>query len=210
MALYTRSQFKKLCGLNNNSDITINIQRGKIVLSGEFIDDEIQPNRDFLRKRLEKIKGNLEKETNLPPEPDVVDSIRNSKTNTINLPDYKSKYDIDTTKGKLINEKLQQEIALLQVKKQKAHGMVIPTDLVKNIFSQHTKTMLVEFNNAVDKIMSRIAKKYDLKNHELSEMRRSIIDDINISANRSVDESKSALANIVNQYSDHRGVGEHD
>ena len=61
MAFYTRQEFAKLCGIKDYAIINVNIARGKVVLSGNLIDTNVQENQDFLLKYQEKkgITGNV-------------------------------------------------------------------------------------------------------------------------------------------------------
>jgi hypothetical protein len=66
MALHTKKQFAKLCGITTKElSVYAGPKRRKVVYSGDYVDDTIQPNIDFLRTWLDKKKYEMNKP--LPP-----------------------------------------------------------------------------------------------------------------------------------------------
>ena len=64
MALYTKKQFAELCCVSSQY-INEYLKRKHLVLSGDYIDDTIEPNLSFLKKRLDKKKAEMNRP--LPP-----------------------------------------------------------------------------------------------------------------------------------------------
>lgn len=219
MALLTKKEFSERCGIKPN-DLGTYVKRKKIVLSGDYVDDSILQNKEFLKKRLEKnLKSDPEKEK-LPVEtkekviknefkdpvfekPEVP-NVENPETS----PDEQTYLGLEKKKKALDIEKISEEIEILKVKKDKLHGIVIPTEIVKALFSQHTKSILVEFSNSVDKIITKIAKRKSLNNTEVSEIRKELIDEINVAVDKSIDETKKSLKNVITEFSEKKGKGE--
>lgn len=170
MPLYTRDQLADLCGMNKKTSrayISTYIKRGKIILSGDYIDDSVAANATFIQKELEKNKLRLEQEVEETEEvkiksPNVqapsvpAPKIPNVKDPAISVADYRA---LEAQKKALDIEKIQEEIEILRVKKDKMHGVVIPTELVRIIFTQHSKAIVTEFKNTVDGIITKISKK---------------------------------------------------
>lgn len=210
MALHTKQDFAALCSLTV-SNLGNYIKRKKVILSGDFVDDKLETNKIFLTKRsISKAKlepASAEKilqvaEPVLPELNNLNVSDPNTNTDDMNLVHLNKK------KLHLENEKRQREIAILEVKKQKLHGIVIPTELVKIIFSQHFKAVTAEFQNAADNLLMEIAKRKDFNRNELAELRGQLTDIINIAINKSVDNSKKTIDNIIFEYSEKKEVGE--
>ena len=220
MAFYTRPQFCKLCNISQ-AHISVYVNRGLIVLSGKYIDDTIPVNADFIRKRQdkeatpEKVKERAAKitvkETEYTPETVFIPPpayIPPRAPDPQEPPEYTSKYDLETDQKRYAISKLRTEIEILEAKKAKMHGDVIPVDLVSDIFSQHHKYIMVEFNNAAERIITRLAKKFGLTNQDVSSMRGEITEETNIAAEQSLDQSQKAVLELVAEYSDSRGRGD--
>jgi hypothetical protein len=85
----------------------------------------------------------------------------------------------------------------------------MPTDMVKIIFTQHTKSIVEEFKNAVDGILTKFSKRRDLDNAEVAEIRGELIKVINSATENAVKTSKKNIQNIISEYSETKEVGEH-
>lgn len=212
MAFHSKKEFAELCGMVTNA-LSVYIKRGKVIMSGEFVDGELLQNKEFLKKWSEKngVKQPVAIDINpdiktKEPKIDKPKRINNESDDGYTSPG--SLYALDKEKKTLDIEKTAEEIQLLKVKNEKARAVVVPTELVKALFSQHTKSILVEFSNSVDNIITKIAKKKALSNNEVAEIRKELIEEINIAVDKSIDESKKNIKNLMNEYSEKKGVGE--
>jgi hypothetical protein len=237
MPLYTRSQFAHLCGLKKETGrqyIGTNIKRGKVILSGDYIDDGILQNKEFLLKELEKNKAEFDdqelfipapspkiqdpqiaKEVPIPKIPNVQPpAIPSGKVPNVKDPSVSpepiSYRTLEAQKKALDIEKIQEEIEILKVKKQKLHGELIPTDLVNVVFAQHFKSVTASFQNGIENLLTELAKKRDLNRNEVGEIRGKMIQILNISINDAIDESRKSVDNIIGEYSETKGVGERE
>jgi hypothetical protein len=113
-------------------------------------------------------------------------------------------------KKKLVVEikKKEREIALLKLREEKLNAIVIPTELVKVIFMQHSRSIATEFKNTIDGIITKIAKKKDLNLNEVAELRGELLSSINMAMDKSVVESKKSIGNIVKEFIEKKEVGE--
>lgn len=212
MAFHSKKEFAELCGMVTNA-LSVYIKRGKVILSGEFVDGELLQNKEFLKKWSEKngVKQPVAIDINpdiktKEPKIDKPKRINNESDDGYASPG--GLYALDKEKKTLDIEKTAEEIQLLKVKNEKARAVVVPTELVKALFSQHTKSILVEFSNSVDNIITKISKKKALSNNEVAEIRKELIEEINIAVDKSIDESKKNIKNLMNEYSEKKGVGE--
>jgi hypothetical protein len=219
MALYDKAEFSKLCGIKSR-ELSVYIRRGKVVLTGDKIDDGKEVNREFLRKRRQHVEDVYHKDYSTPevttqpkPEtkkrrkksPDLTDAVVNSDMSD----DGDGLYHLEKKEKQLKNEKLIEEIEIKKIQKAKLYGEVLPTDQVKELFSQTTKTFVVEFYNSVDKILTVISKKKGLTNDEFVQLRKDLISEINIASNKVIDDVKTQIKNIIKDVTETRGVGEH-
>lgn len=206
MALFSKKDFSLLCGLKTK-DLAVYIKRGKVILSGDYIDDSLDANRSFVLKRKSSGKNQEVK----PEEPNISTPNYSSLTKVkskISTEDGKGLYALEKEKKALDIEKTTEEIALLQIKKEKQQGIVIPTDLVKIVFTQHSKSIVSSFHSAADTFLMQIAKKKGINRNEMAEFREELTNIINVAVEDSIKESKKQIKNIISEYSEKKGVGE--
>lgn len=204
-----------MCSMATNQ-LSVYVSRKKVVLSGEFIDTSIPQNRDFLKRRQEKYgqkqPANPSQETKQPSKPNVKEPVIESSAPEIDFPDDDdsgSSYAVLDKKEKALNiKKKREEIEILKVKKEKLHGVLIPTDLVKVLMAQHYKSVSTAFQHASDNLIMEMSKKKKLNRNEVAELRGHLVKIINKAVNDSIDDSKDNIKNIVSEYSERRGVGE--
>lgn len=224
MALHKKAEFAEICGITT-SNITQYIKRGKLIPSGDYIDDSIDPNKSFLKKRLELLKikeyhdepapdpqkkptaGQVIKEMQYKPPvhripivPNVEPTDKHIKKNDL--------FNLDMEQKELDIEQSREVLELTKIKKEKAMGLVVPTPQVKNLIAQLGKSFTTAFYNTSDVILSRLAKKYGISIEDVAALRGELRQDINKSVGEAVTETKLHLKNIVNEYSERRGVGE--
>jgi hypothetical protein len=202
MALHTKAEFSRACGVSTGY-IATNISRKKIILSGDYVDDSIRDNAEFILK----CKQKAEKRTAIPvPESPKLPTSFNKKKALCDPPDGNG--GLEATKTTQQIEKMREEIEILKVKKEKLYGQVVPTSDIKILFAQHTKSILVEYSNSVDKILLKIAKRKSLTNEEVSEIKKEMIDEINLATENALNESKKNLRNLITDFSQQRDIGE--
>jgi hypothetical protein len=119
-----------------------------------------------------------------------------------------SKYELDKKRSELTNEQMQLKIDMERVKLEKQMGQVIPTELVKSVIAQHSKSITVAFQIAGNDLIANMAKRKGFSGEEVAELRAVLTNAINKAVADSVNESKKTLKNIVAEYSAKRGVGE--
>lgn len=211
MALHTRKEFAELCGLSSGN-LSNYIGRKNVIATGDYIDDALDKNKAFLIKWQHK---NGSKEPLAANE--VVDTKRAYEKHKPATTPTKSE-------NRAAKSTHQREIALeeadLEIKTQKARyekikadkaeGLVIPTDLVKMLFLQNGKSIFVESKNFLEDFIIQIAQKHGLTATESAEWRKKAIDGLNLSIKNSTIRTKEQLGNIVDEYSETKGVGERD
>lgn len=217
MAVYTKKDFAKLCGIKTK-DLANYIKRGKVVLNGEEIDGEVPENKYFVEKRqaFNAKKNNVE----LPAEEKKLNErTGEKKTKEVqpkfefpaeHAPSQSENYQIDTKIKKQELEKSSLQTSLLKEKLKKISGDSIPTDLVKNLIASHSKSITIAFQNGADNLLMKIAKKKGLDRTEMAELRVDLIEIINIAVNDSIEVSKKTVRNIVAEYSQKKEQGERE
>jgi len=221
MPKYTTREFADLCKIPFHY-IKVYKGRGKIIVVDKKIDTDNIINQEFLEKytgdmpevvvpkkstgaapvKLPAKEKPVEKKAEAPKS-----KIHHPDESTLNTPS-KRLYEWDVKLKQAELEKKTVDTRLQALKEKKLIGELIPTSLVENVFSMHTKTIIIEFSNSVDNIVTILSKKYGVGIKEVAEVRKQIIDEINLAANRSVDTSKRDIKLIVKEYSLAKGVGE--
>ncbi len=154
------------------------IARGQVIVIDNKIDISKIENIEFLDKRKNKIE----------------------KTTQDRSQDYQLK-EIEIAKKK-------KETRLLGIKEAKALGLVIPTEIVKILFTQHSKSILTAFDNAIDRILTKISKVKKLTNIERSKFRGELKTELNLAVDKSIEQSKKSINKMVLEYTEVRGRGE--
>jgi hypothetical protein len=225
MALNKRTEFAEKCNLSPGN-LSNYIARGKVILSGDYIDDSIDPNKSFLLKRqteeytgkrdiepVQELPPKSKKEPSkkkelqikdpvkvVPPVPNVGESQKFQQKRQL--------FDVDLDQKMLDLETSKENLELIKLKKEKIQGVVIPTDQAKIVVIQLSKSFTVAFSNASDDILTQMSKKKGFSAEEVADLRGSFRKIINSAVNEAVDSAKKQIKNIVSEYSERRGVGE--
>ena len=224
MPRYTRREFAELCGTEPKA-INVYVGRNKIILNenGE-VDTALPINLAFLEKRTGKtetpaVVGTTVVETKkrvvttpTPKEPVTQRkerAIRNKHQKTDEeIEHLNSNFEIDNSLKRLELEKKEQEVELNRLKIAKLSGDVIPTELVKVVFSQHFKSVTNAFHQGADNFITDMTKMLSLDRNQMVKLRAELIEIVNNAVADSIDESKESIKNIKEEYSQKRGPGE--
>lgn len=205
MAIYTRSDFAKECGVSE-AYIGVYIGRGKVVLTSDGqVDSKQRDNFDFLRKQLDKKKDKQVKETVISAHI----STNTAKNNVLEQEEVDG-YDLSMRKKAIDIEKVEVDVRLAKLKEEKLRGELIPVEIVKGLFLQHSQSILTEFKNSVENFITVIAKRKELNINEVAEIRGEIVQAINTAVDKAVDASKKNVNNIIKEFSNSKGIGEHE
>jgi len=209
MAFKSKKEFADACGMSTGN-LSNYIKRLKVVLSGEFIDDTNPINIVFL----EKHKKSEETIQNVDAPPKIEPSSTQAQAPNVkpgkNHEDARRSISLDNQIKQLEIEKKGEEITKLQLQNQKAQGDNIPTDLVREVFIRHSKSISSSFKSGVENLIIEFEKMANLTRVQTSKLRGDMINIINSSIENAVVESKKEIGNIVKEFSVKKGVGEHE
>lgn len=209
MALFSKGEFAKLCGMKASA-FSNAIARGKVkVNENGMIDDKEEVNASFFKTKLAEQRNKLAADTGDDEQEDTATDFVNDKAQAIAGPDtVGDAYALSKQQQQMQIKKLTEEVDILKIKKEKMQGEVIPTELVKMVIVQHSKSIVSEFYNASDSLLMKISKIKGLNRNEVAELRGELVGVINIAVNDSIVNSKKMIKNIVNEYATKRGRGE--
>jgi hypothetical protein len=223
MALHTKKQFAELVG-KTTKEISVYESRGKVVYSGDYVDDSIQPNIDFMRRCLEKSKDKLsaELESTGVNVKEVLNVESNNKRviaepafRTPKPPKVKaadegggSRYEASKLGEILKNEKLEEEIEILREKRNKLQGANIPKEPVVLSFQYINKNMCRNIKVGMENLITRYEKNFTPA--QFADVRAAIVKEINHAQTNAVAESKKNIAEIILISSSKKEVGERE
>jgi hypothetical protein len=233
MAFYLRSQFAELCGLSK-AEVSMNIKRGKIILSGDYVDDSIRSNAEFIEKW--QIKRGLKIVSAKEPEPvavlkptsepipEAVPAPLPNKIPKIEPPKPRpapkspniqppnefmyAGNQIDAQIKSVELERKLEDLEIAKLKRQKMAGESMPTDLVKNTISVYSRSVSRSFNNAADNLLVEFQTMADISREQVSLMRGKLNAIVNKAINDAYENAIDMVDNIVDEYSETRGKGE--
>lgn len=230
MAFQSKKEFADACGMTTGN-LSNYIARKKVLLSGDLIDDSINPNKEFLIKwstiNAAKISANLKSadagdtedipQTNFkgptvpniqPPASNI--TIPNTKANKAAQNDVKGIMTLEREKKQLDVIKTGEEITHLKLKNEKLQGDNIPTNMVREVFRRHSQNISASFKSGIENLIVEFEKSANLKRDKVAALRGKMITIINEAIENAIKESKKEISNIVQEVSVKKGVGERE
>lgn len=215
MPLYSKKEFADLCGLSTGN-LSNYAKRGKIIYSGDYIDDTLDLNASFLAMRQGKLPKDKieEKEQKHVVEVKKHNTIalnhQNISPNTIKDQASNAILQLNTQKIETQINKMKMEMEKLRLQNSKFMGEVVPTGLIKPVILQHNQSILTESKNTIDNILRIFAKKHSLDAAEVAEIKSQYIPELNNMIKKASFLTIKAVNNIINDFSEQKGVGEHE
>ena len=218
MALHTYTEFADLAGMSTGNLANM-IKRGNVecieIDGRKRIDDSSERNKAWLAKRKRKL-GDKKAASDDEEEPGdnfsathvvVADKPKTNKKNeSPGDKAYRLELDLEEAELKIKQERARYE----KVKADKAEGLVIPTELVKGLYLQFSKSIFTESKGFLEDFILQVSTKYSIPTNEAANWRKLAIDGLNMSIKNSVQRTKDQLNNIVDEYSMAKGRGERD
>lgn len=150
MAIHPRKVFAKMCGLQPR-ELSVYASRGQVIIVKKQVDDMNPINAEFRDKHVNNTEGKKIRIA-IKEGPLTEDDKRKLK----GVEEYST---LNKEKKQLETEVLRENIHLLRMKKEKMEGILIPTDLVKKIFEQHFRSVVISFQRGAENIIIEFSKK---------------------------------------------------
>lgn len=195
MAFHSKKEFADLCGMPKKS-LAVYIVRGKVIVgANDLIDDQVAENKMFrdnheVKKPKKQAKPRTETVGQSTPADGHISTLREKAV------------------ADLENKKILNELKRLEI--QKKLGQVVPTEDVKQLLVMHSENIKGAYMEASDNLIVIFANKGGMNANDISEMRKKFTDLVNGAIDKSVNGTKSALRNVIEEFSEKRGVGQHD
>lgn len=222
MALHSKKDFAALCGMTTKAlAVYINPKRGKVILSGDYVDDSLAINKDFLEKRQsksasappEKKLRMIKPDPGIPEIPNTGDEDEEEGSDDedgIDADGSESGYALNKKKLKKQIAKLEVDTRLQELKEEKMRGELIPVDLVKNLFRTHTQSIVTSMKDGIEELLINFAAEARLKGDQLAGLRGKMVGILNGGVDKSVSVTQRNMRVLVDQLKIKRDVGEHD
>lgn len=161
MSSLTKKEFAKKCGITTR-ELAVYIKREHVILTKGKIDATLPENNEFMQKKIDKgeskeIKIIVKKSPETKEEKEEFDRKVNEADKRSIENDKRSK--INSRIKELEIEKTEEEIEILRAKREKLEAFLIPIDIVKQIFAQHSKSITVSFQQGGENLLIEISKK---------------------------------------------------
>jgi len=208
MPRLTQPEFAEKCGIGLNY-LSVNKKRSKVVVDEHgFVDDMNPINQLFLQKclsRPKKVSSEAVEEITIPEKKKKKDKkLENdefSRQNTlIKLQEEKGTLDIQVKNN---------SIQLQRLEIQKKKGELVPTESVKNLIIKHSESIKTSYSEASDNLIVIISHKKQLSSEEIADIRSQFVKIVNKAIDNAISFTLAGLKNVVTEYSQKRGVGQH-
>lgn len=204
MALHKKSQLAAKYG-KSPSTVTASVRRGKLVLSGDYIDDQHPLNKALLKKWEQKLKNKRHERSqpagNKRVDSPVVESLPGPKN--IDEPVVHSEsYEVgglDAEKKRAEIEYKKEQTLKTKLQTQKLRGESIPTDQVKKVVTMLGHSFQSSYKNAADQLLIDICHKLKAPPKIEAEMKGKLVKLINKSHENAITEAKKQLRSIIEQ-----------
>lgn len=203
MALLTKKEFADECGMTTRK-LAVYIGRDKVLADENgLIDDGNIVNSEFRKiyadkkqapgktkgvARATKKTGNVAKDAALEAA-ETKKGVQNDEL-----------YELNKKQKAAQIAREEREALILQARIQKMNGELIPTDLVKALFSSHFREVTLSFKQGIDFILTQIGQETKTNGHQVELWRKKMVAILNESVNKGVENSKKNVANVVTEY----------
>lgn len=199
MARYSRKEFCELTGVTH-AYLSMNIKRGKVILTGNEIDDAVPENKMFLDAR---------RLVSAPAIPEPVAAPKDKKE--FSVPDApRTGNSLVEIKTKAQIAKYKEEITLLQEKRKKLNEEIIPREFVVHLIVALAEGSKGAWMRATESLITQFAAANQMTREETVHWRRELTGIINEAIKDGVTEAKKNLRRLASEYAGKKGRGERD
>lgn len=218
MALHTKKDFAKMCGLTTGN-LSVYEKRKKVIYSGDYIDDNIDLNKSFLESRKTKLEVSEPVEEKTLPAENVKKVKKGDAKPELSAPDVpKTAPNTRTTeflrheneKRSLQNERLKEEIDLIRMKKSKIGADTLPVGVIKAFIVIQAESAKVSWENATKEWLVRLTSKLQLSKDLQAEIYKGINETVNDTVVKAANLAKKSIRRVQLEISEKKGKGEHD
>ena len=209
MALYTKSQFAKHCG-KKNAHVSMAITRGRLVLSGDYIDSEIPENKAVMEKW--RVAAGMDASDTTTPatkesSPQAPEISAPAKS-TPPAPKVSAPSAVSSNLSSLEREKKRAEIDWKLEKTQetalknaKLRGELIPTTMVLDVVGMLGHSFQTQYEIGATNLIMELGHKMKLTPEIEGEIKEKLVVLINKAHKKAIDEAKTGIKNVISAVS---------
>ena len=179
--------------------------------SGE-IDDADPVNFMFLQKRMSKLErkvvGNPPKKKEEKAKPEPAKKPQNEEISRQNT-NRNELLEMDKEKGKLDLNQRRNVIQMQELELAKKRGELIPTEIVRKLVIQQSEGTKIAYTEACENLIVILSQKKQMTSDEVSDIRKQFMAIVNSAIDTSIEITKRNMVEIVKEFSQKRGVGQH-
>lgn len=196
MAIYKKSEFAKMCGIGPSA-ITNAINRGQLKDDNGRIDTSLPINYDYMM--IARARNGL---SDLVPDnpSSVLSKIKAAQSEPVEkktASDSDGAYDLERKKKLADLEKKNVDIRIALLTEQRLKGESIPTQLVRELINQLSKSFLESYRDKSEQLVINISHKNKLSAERTAEMKGELIKAINKSHDDAITEAITGLKSIL-------------
>ena len=217
MPLYTLSGFAKLCG-KSNAHVSVNVKRGTLIKSGDYIDTDIYENKKILERWSgQKVEDSPIEKKVVPEkkaEPEKTKQAPKGKERKVGPPVFppkkesKLKYEepetptgstfmLDVDKKTVDIQLSEARLRKLELEEAKLRGLNIPTELVRNVITILGKSFQTSYLNGASMILMDVVHKGKISAKIEGELKGELIKLINDSHASAIENAKRTIKSII-------------
>jgi hypothetical protein len=204
MSVITRIELAERLGKPTNY-LSVYIKRGQLIELDGKIDLDNVINQKFLLKQnhlstlpprevsppIEKLKYTEDERKEI-----ITHKVKTEKEK---VKKQMSIFALDEEKKEKEIEKLAVDIQIKELQLRKMQGDLLPFEIVRELVSQLAKHLISEFDNATDKILTKISTQTKMSAALISESREFIKKENNLAQKKAVELTKKSIEVVVNE-----------
>jgi hypothetical protein len=198
MAIYKKGEFAKMCGIGASA-VTNAINRGHLKDDNGRIDTSLPINYDYMM--IARARNGLSDLIHDNPN-SVLSKIKAAQSEPVEkkpASDSDGAYDLERKKKLADLEKKNVDIRIALLTEQRLKGESIPTQLVKELINQLSKSFLESYRDKSEQLVINISHKNKLSAERTAEMKGELIKAINRSHDDAITEAMTSLKSILQQ-----------
>lgn len=200
MALLTKKEFAASCACSTR-ELSVYIRRKKVEVGSDGLIDDRNPNNMAFCKYRQSLKPKPVGVVSAP-EPRSPTKVEAKAKPVKQRPEHEvGLFELDLKRKQIDLDYKRTEHQLKEIEIDKKTGKLIPTDLVRAMFTEYARSLTMEMHQMLENHLLEISKRAKMRDEDLAIMRGVLIKEINTAVDRAVTESQKNISAIVAEYS---------
>lgn len=199
---HTKKAFATVCGIQTK-DLSVYIQRKRVVVDADGeINIDHPLNKIFLEDKLSKNKRKAADTSQVKSFDEDKSDLNEAETEGLTITQL-------TRRRKILDiKKIDKEVDLLTIKRDKLNGEVIPTELVKIIMYRKTALLVNRFKDHWEDHLTKLSGELRLSGDQLAKLRGEMVYHINQASDEALNTAKKEINQMIDEFKITRAKGE--